>query len=66
MVQKENIAVTAVTAVEDLFHQYKHNMKDKLSKFRLATLTSSTFPKCSLEALILKWQHQLKKKCTVC
>jgi hypothetical protein len=55
MVQKENIAVTAV---KDLFHQYKHNMKKKLSKFRLATLTSSTFPKCSLEALILKWQHQ--------
>jgi hypothetical protein len=44
MVQKENIAVTAV---KDLFHQYKHNMKQKLSKFRLATLTSSTFPKCS-------------------
>jgi hypothetical protein len=57
MIQKENIAVTAV---KDLFHQYKHNMKEKLSKFRLATLTSSTFPTCSLslEALILKWQHQ--------
>jgi hypothetical protein len=55
MVQKENIAVTAV---KDLFHKYKHDMKEKLSKFRLATLTSSTFPKCSLEALILKWQHQ--------
>jgi hypothetical protein len=55
MVQKENIAVTAV---KDLFHQYKHNMKEKLSKIRLTTLTSSTFPKCSLEALILKWQYQ--------
>jgi hypothetical protein len=31
MVQKENIAVTAV---KDLFHQCKHNMKEKLSKFR--------------------------------
>jgi hypothetical protein len=31
MVEKENIAVTAV---KDLFHQYKHNMKEKLSKFQ--------------------------------
>jgi hypothetical protein len=52
---KKNINVPAV---KDLLHQYKHNMKEKLSKFRLATLTSSTFPKCSLEALILKWYHQ--------
>jgi hypothetical protein len=55
MVQKENIAVTAL---KDLFHQYKHNMKEKLTKFRLATPISSTFPKCPLEALILKWQRQ--------
>jgi hypothetical protein len=52
MVQKENIAVTVVT---NLFHKYRYNMNGKLSKFRLATLTSSTFPKCSLEALISKW-----------
>jgi hypothetical protein len=31
MVQKEN---TAVTAVMNLFHKYKYNMKGKLSKFR--------------------------------
>jgi hypothetical protein len=55
MVQKEHIGVTAAM---NLFHQYRYNMKEKLSKFRLATLTSSTFPKYSLEALILKWQHQ--------
>jgi hypothetical protein len=35
MVQKENIAVTAVM---NLFHKYRYNMKRKLSKFR-RTLT---------------------------